>query len=79
MGAVRIIRGRGFVEQDRDPAQQAVIISESLARRAFPNEQAVGKRIRDLMKRNIRPLLKTIGLGWVDYRVMRRTHSSFDE
>jgi integrase len=30
----------------------------------------------NLMKRNIRPLLKTIGLGWVSYRVMRRTHSS---
>jgi len=24
----------------------------------------------------MRPLLKTVGLGWVDYRVMRRTHSS---
>jgi putative ABC transport system permease protein len=43
---IPIIRGRGFVEQDRDPAQYAVIISGSLARRAFPNEEALGKRMR---------------------------------
>jgi integrase len=26
--------------------------------------------------RNIRPVLKDHGLGWVDFHVMRRTHSS---
>jgi hypothetical protein len=33
---------------------------------------------RQLMARYIRPKLKAdnVGLGWVDYRVMRRTHSS---
>src|SRR5438552_9468239 len=25
---------------------------------------------------HIRPKLKAVGLGWVDYRVLRRTHSS---
>lgn len=30
----------------------------------------------NLMKRHMRPQLKTVGLDWVDYRVMRRTHSS---
>jgi hypothetical protein len=32
----------------------------------------------NMMARYIRPKLKAkdIGLGWVDYRVMRRTHSS---
>jgi hypothetical protein len=28
------------------------------------------------MARSLRPVLKTVGLDWVDYRVMRRTHSS---
>jgi hypothetical protein len=28
------------------------------------------------MARYIRPRLKEVGLDWVDYRVMRRTHSS---
>jgi integrase len=32
----------------------------------------------NMMARHIRPKLKDekVGLGWVDYRVMRRTHSS---
>jgi integrase len=30
----------------------------------------------NLMARYIRPRLKKVGLAWVDYRVMRRTHSS---
>ena len=30
----------------------------------------------NVMERYIRPRLKTVGLSWVDYRVMRRTHSS---
>ena len=32
----------------------------------------------NMMARYIRPKLKAenVGLGWVDYRVMRRTHSS---
>jgi hypothetical protein len=28
------------------------------------------------MARHIRPRLEEVGLRWVDYRVMRRTHSS---
>ena len=30
----------------------------------------------NLMVRHIRPRLKIVRLGWVDYRVMRRTHLS---
>jgi integrase len=43
----------------------------------FPSETlktAIGAD--NVMLRHMRPLLKTVGLGWVDYRVMRRTHSS---
>ena len=43
----------------------------------FPSEnKAMPIGADNLMTRNIRPLLKTVGLGWVSYRVMRRTHSS---
>ena len=43
----------------------------------FPSEQLTMPIGADnLMMRNIRPRLKAVGLGWVDYRVMRRTHSS---
>jgi predicted permease len=43
---VPILRGRGFEDADRDPLQDSVILSDSLARRMFPGESAVGKQIR---------------------------------
>jgi putative ABC transport system permease protein len=43
---VPILRGRGFREDDRDPQQNAVILSDSLARRMFPGEDPLGKQIR---------------------------------
>jgi putative ABC transport system permease protein len=43
---VPILRGRGFQEEDRDPHQNAIILSDSLARRMFPGENPLGKQIR---------------------------------
>ena len=43
---IRIVRGRGFTEEDRAPATQPVILSEALAARMFPNEDAIGKSLR---------------------------------
>ena len=43
---VPILRGRGFQEDDRDPQQNAVILSDSLARRLFPGEDPLGKQIK---------------------------------
>lgn len=40
-----ILRGRGFNEQDRDPNQFAVILSDSFAHQLFPGENAIGKHI----------------------------------
>jgi integrase len=43
----------------------------------FPSERLTTPLGADnVMERYIRPKLKKIGLAWVDYRVMRRTHSS---
>jgi integrase len=43
----------------------------------FPSENLkIPLSSTNLMARYIRPRLKKVGLGWVDYRVMRRTHSS---
>ncbi len=42
---ISIVRGRAFTERDRDPAAFTAILSESLARRMFPHEDPVGKRI----------------------------------
>ena len=38
-------RGRPFTEEDRAPAAYSVILSETLARMLFPNEDAVGRRL----------------------------------
>lgn len=38
--------GRGFTERDNEEAPDAVIINEELARRFFPNEAPVGKRLQ---------------------------------
>ncbi len=43
---IPIVRGRGFAETDRDAAGHAVILSESLAKTLFPDEDALGKQIR---------------------------------
>jgi predicted permease len=43
---IPILRGRGFAEKDRDPQQNSVIFSQTLARRMFSGEDPLGKQIR---------------------------------
>jgi putative ABC transport system permease protein len=43
---IRIVEGRSFTEaEDRPDAAGTMVISEGLARRAWPNESALGKRV----------------------------------
>jgi putative ABC transport system permease protein len=42
---IRLARGRDFTEADDDRAPAAVLISEAMARRFWPGEDAVGKRL----------------------------------
>jgi len=42
---VRLVRGRLFTEADNEDAPGAVIINQTMARRHFPGEDPVGKRI----------------------------------
>ncbi|MGA2599735.1 MAG: ABC transporter permease [Bryobacteraceae bacterium] len=42
---IRILRGRGFREEDRTAAEQNVVLSESYAHRLFPNGDAIGHRL----------------------------------
>jgi putative ABC transport system permease protein len=44
--SVPIVRGRAFEAQDEPPSEHPMILDETLARRLFPNEDPIGKRIR---------------------------------
>jgi predicted permease len=41
-----VLRGRGFLPSDREGAPQVAVLSESAARRLWPGEDALGKRMR---------------------------------
>jgi putative ABC transport system permease protein len=42
---IPLLQGRAFSERDREDAPRVVIINEALARRFWPNEEAIGKRL----------------------------------
>ena len=44
---IRLIRGRFFTDQDRRGSQPVAIIDENLAQEYWPNQDAVGQRIRN--------------------------------
>src|SRR5262249_32060603 len=43
---IRLVKGRAFTERDDANGAPVVIINETMARRVWPNEEALGKRIR---------------------------------
>src|SRR5690606_28914439 len=43
---IAILQGRGFVETDREDAPNVAVISQELADRWWPGENALGRRIR---------------------------------
>jgi predicted permease len=57
---IRIVEGRGFTELDRKGAPGVVIINEAMARKFFPGEKALGKR---LILRTNGPSLEIIGIA----------------
>ena len=44
---IRLIRGRAFTDQDRLGGQPVAIVDENLAREYWPNQDVVGKRLRN--------------------------------
>jgi predicted permease len=44
--SIPIVQGRPFADQDRHNGEPALILSERLGRRLFPNESALGRRLK---------------------------------
>ncbi|HEU0178200.1 MAG TPA: ABC transporter permease [Blastocatellia bacterium] len=44
---IQLLRGRVFTEQDNQSSSKVGIVNQTFSRRFFPNDDALGKRIRD--------------------------------
>jgi len=44
---IPIRRGRGFSDADREASEDRIVLSEALARRLFPNQDPIGRRMRN--------------------------------
>ena len=58
---IPLLRGRNFTDQEDGEARRVVIVSESLARKYFPGEDPVGKRIKVFMAEDP-PWLEIVGV-----------------
>jgi putative ABC transport system permease protein len=68
---VSLVAGRFFDARDTDTAPPVAIIDETLARTYWPNEDAVGKRIRAGGRKSTRPWMTIVGVvRHVRYRTL---------
>jgi predicted permease len=44
---IPLLRGRGFTEQDDQRAPKVAVVNQTFSRRFFPNDDALGKRVRE--------------------------------
>jgi hypothetical protein len=59
---IALARGRDVDERDTEGAPGVVIVNESLARRYWPNEEALGRRIRSGEPDSRKPWLTVVGV-----------------
>ncbi len=57
---IPILSGRGLQESDRDPEEGVLVLSQSLARRLFRSENAIGEHVRP---NNRTPWLTVVGVA----------------
>ncbi|HEV8499103.1 MAG TPA: ABC transporter permease [Gemmatimonadaceae bacterium] len=60
---VRLLRGRDFTANDDDHVPSVVIVSERVARRIWPNDDALGKRISMADKPRTQDWLTVVGVA----------------
>jgi putative ABC transport system permease protein len=59
---VRLVRGRLLAESDAAEASRVVVISEELARQAWPGQDPIGRRIRRGRSTSTNPWLTVVGV-----------------
>jgi integrase len=71
------------VQSERNAALSEDLLSEIEAWRqktvgpwVFPSERLTPLAKENVWRRHIQPKLETVGLGWVNFQVMRRTHAT---
>lgn len=57
------LRGRPFTARDRSGTEPVVVVSEAFARRVWPGEEAIGKRLRIGDTSSGRPLRTVVGVA----------------
>ncbi len=60
---IPLLKGRGFTDRDDQTSPGVVIVSESWARRFFPNEYPIDKRIKLGGRDSTRPWLSIVGIA----------------
>jgi putative ABC transport system permease protein len=63
-----VLAGRSFTDHDHAQAEPVVVVNQTFARRAFPGEEVVGKRITP-MARQVGPLGRNLS-GVVPFRIV---------
>jgi predicted permease len=59
---ISLLKGRGFTEQDKAGGPPVLIINETMARKHWPNGDAIGKRIRFYGPVEQRPWIEIVGV-----------------
>ena len=59
---IRVVKGRAFTDQDKEGATPVVIINEAFARKHWPNQDAVGKRMRFYGPLDKSPWIEIVGV-----------------
>ena len=59
---ISLSRGRGFTEQDKTGTQPVVIVNETLARKHWPGQDPIGKRIRFYGPLDQAPWMSVVGV-----------------
>jgi putative ABC transport system permease protein len=60
---VPMVAGRAFSDADREDAPRVVVISQAVARHLWPNQSAIGKRLRGADNHNVDSMMTVVGVA----------------